>query len=90
MRPAVSGRDFGDARCFGRNGLPWKRLGEREILAFEPVVMGPRCVPRLVGEASQAQFVQGFEGAVFLLSFFRLFSDGRSGYGNWGLTAPPW
>lgn len=51
-----------------------KKVGEREILAFELVVMGRHCVPRLVGEASQAQFVQGFEGAVFLLSFFSIIS----------------
>lgn len=51
-----------------------KKMGEQEILALELVVMGRRCEPRLVSEASQVHFVQGFEGAVFLLSFFSIFS----------------
>lgn len=50
-----------------------KKMGEQEILALELVVMGCRCVPRLVSEASQVQFVQGFGGAVFSLSFFSIY-----------------
>lgn len=47
-------------------------MDEREILALELVVMGRRCEPRLVSEAFQVQFVQGFGGAVFSLSFFSI------------------